>query len=252
MMQNQYEDRIEEYTPKTAEEFMKMLEAAREVLNTDPVSQTTIDSAYVALQQAIFELRLIPNKDKLEDLINKVEKTDLSGYTAKSVKALKAALSEAKAVMADPEADQKSVDQAVQVLQEKFDGLVAVGEETKADKDELKALIDKTEKMDLKPYTAETALAVRNALKEAKAIYDDKDATQQEVDATLAKLQKALDGLKKSDVQKTEDDKKPGETNNKKSAKTGDVALPIGWAFAGVGAVLAVVAAFFARRRKNH
>ena len=70
----QYEDRIEEYTPKTAEEFMKMLEAAREVLNTDPVSQTTIDSAYVALQQAIFELRLIPNKDKLEDLINKVEK----------------------------------------------------------------------------------------------------------------------------------------------------------------------------------
>lgn len=176
----QYEDRIEEYTPKTAEEFMKMLEAAREVLNTDPVSQTTIDSAYVALQQAIFELRLIPNKDKLEDLINKVEKTDLSGYTAKSVKALKAALSE------------------------------------------------------------------------AKAIYDDKDATQQEVDATLAKLQKALDGLKKSDVQKTEDDKKPGATNNKKSAKTGDVALPIGWAFAGVGAVLAVVAAFFARRRKNH
>ena len=248
----QYEDRIEEYTPKTAEEFMKMLEAAREVLNTDPVSQTTIDSAYVALQQAIFELRLIPNKDKLEDLINKVEKTDLSGYTAKSVKALKAALSEAKAVMADPEADQKSVDQAVQVLQEKFDGLVAVGEETKVDKDELKALIDKTEKMELKPYTAETALAVRNALKEAKAIYDDKDATQQEVDATLAKLQKALDGLKKSDVQKTEDDKKPGATNNKKSAKTGDVALPIGWAFAGVGAVLAVVAAFFARRRKNH
>ena len=248
----QYEDRIEEYTPKTAEEFMKMLEAAREVLNTDPVSQTTIDSAYVALQQAIFELRLIPNKDKLEDLINKVEKTDLSGYTAKSVKALKAALSEAKAVMADPEADQKSVDQAVQVLQEKFDGLVAVGEETKADKDELKALIDKTEKMELKPYTVETALAVRNALKEAKAIYDDKDATQQEVDATLAKLQKALDGLKKSDVQKTEDDKKPGATNNKKSAKTGDVALPIGWAFAGVGAVLAVVAAFFARRRKNH
>ena len=136
-------------------------------------------------------------------------------------------------------ADQKAVDKAVQVLQEKFDGLVAVGEETKAEKD----LIDKTEKMDLKSYTAETVLAVRNALKEAKAVYDDKDATQQEVDAVLAKLQKALDGLKKADVQKTEDDKKP--------AKTGDAALPIGWALAGVVAVLAAVETFFARRKRQ-
>lgn len=246
-----YEAKIDEYTEATAKAFTEILADARDVLNADEVSQATIDSAYVALQQAIFELRLIPNKDKLEELISKVEKTDLSGYTAKSVKALKTALSEAKAVMADPEADQKSVDQAVQVLQEKFDGLVAVGEETKADKDELKALIDKAEKMDLKPYTAETALAVRNALKEAKAVYDDKDATQQEVDAALAKLQKAVDGLKKSDVQKAEDNKKPGTTDNKKAAKTGDAAAPIGWAVAGIAAVLAVVAAFFVKRRKN-
>lgn len=145
--------------------------------------------------------------------------------------------------MADSKADQKAVDKAVQVLQEKFDGLVAVGEETKAEKDALKDLIDKTEKMDLKSYTAETVLAVRNALKEAKAVYDDKDATQQEVDAVLAKLQKALDGLKKADVQKTEDDKKP--------AKTGDAALPIGWALAGVVAVLAAVETFFARRKRQ-
>ena len=238
-----YEAKIDEYTEETAKTFTEMLADARDVLSKEAVSQTTIDSAYVALQQAIFELRLIPNKDKLEALINKVENTDLSGYTAESVAVLKTALFEAKAVMADSKADQKAVDKAVQVLQEKFDGLVAVGEETKAEKDALKDLIDKTEKMDLKSYTAETVLAVRNALKEAKAVYDDKDATQQEVDAVLAKLQKALDGLKKADVQKTEDDKKP--------AKTGDAALPIGWALAGVVAVLAAVETFFARRKRQ-
>ena len=248
----QYEDRINEYTENTGEAFIEMLEDAREVLNTDPVSQETIDSAYVALQQAIFDLRLIPNKDALEELIKEVENTDLSGYTAASVQALQSALFTAKAVMEDPEADQAEVDAAKDALQAKFDGLVAVGEETKADKDDLKAMIDKTEKMDLKSYTAQTALAVRNALKEAKAVYDNKDATQQEVDAALAKLQKAVDGLKKSDVQKAEDNKKPGTTNGKTSAKTGDMATPIGWALAGAVAVLAVVAAFFARRRKNH
>ncbi len=231
-----YEAKIDEYTEETAKTFTEMLADARDVLSKEAVSQTT-------LQQAIFELRLIPNKDKLEALINKVENTDLSGYTAESVAVLKTALFEAKAVMADSKADQKAVDKAVQVLQEKFDGLVAVGEETKAEKDALKDLIDKTEKMDLKSYTAETVLAVRNALKEAKAVYDDKDATQQEVDAVLAKLQKAVDGLKKADVPKTEDDKKP--------AKTGDATLPIGWVLAGVVAVLAAVETFFARRKRQ-
>ena len=49
--------------------------------------------------------------------------------------------------------------------------------------------------------------------------------------------------MKKADVQKTEDDKKP--------AKTGDAALPIGWALAGVVAVLAAVETFFARRKRQ-
>ena len=257
----QYEAKIDEYTEETAKTFTEMLADARDVLSKEAVSQTTIDSAYVALQQAIFELRLIPNKDKLEALINKVENTDLSGYTAESVAVLKTALFEAKAVMADSKADQKAVDKAVQVLQEKFDGLVAVGEETKAEKDALKDLIDKTEKMDLKSYTAETVLAVRNALKEAKAVYDDKDATQQEVDAVLAKLQKAVDGLKKADAAKpTDKDQGTGNTNkadknqgtsDTKPAKTGDTALPIGWAALGMTAMLAAVFRFLARRKNT-
>ena len=144
------------------------------------MSHSRFDFAFVALQQAILVLRLIPNKDKLEDLINKVENMDLSGYTA------------------------------------------------------------------------ETTLAVRNALKEAKAVYDDKDATQQEVDSALTKLAKAVDGLKKSDVSKPESDKKPGTSgDNKKPAKTGDTTSPIGWGAAGMAAVLAVVAAFLARRKKR-
>jgi len=58
--------------------------------------------------------------------------------------------------------------------------------------------------------------------------------------------------LKKSDVSKPESDKKPGTSgDNKKPAKTGDTTSPIGWGAAGMAAVLAVVAAFLARRKKR-
>lgn len=124
----QYEDRIAEFTPKTAKTFTTMLKTAREVLKTDSVSQETIDSAYVALRQAIFELRLIPNKDKLKELINKVENMDLSGYTTESVQVLRRALLEAKAVIEDSEASQKDVDIRFSNLQKAIDGLKKVEE----------------------------------------------------------------------------------------------------------------------------
>ncbi|MFR5557485.1 MAG: hypothetical protein ACLTKE_12200 [Coprococcus sp.] len=50
--------------------------------------------------------------------------------------------------------------------------------------------------------------------------------------------------MKKADVQKTEDDKKP--------AKTGDATLPIGWALAGVVAVLAAVETSLQRRKRRN
>ena len=110
-------------------------------------------------------------------------------------------------------------------------------------KDKLEELINKVEKIDLSSYTAKSVAVLNTTLLEAKAVMEDQDADQKKVDAVLAKLQKALDGLKKADVQKTEDDKKP--------AKTGDAALPIGWALAGVVAVLAAVETFFARRKRQ-
>lgn len=51
---------------------------------------------------------------------------DLSGYTTESVQALKNVLLEVKAVMEDPEADQKEVDAAEKALRASRDGLVAV------------------------------------------------------------------------------------------------------------------------------
>ena len=119
----EYEGKIDEFTPATAEPFKAALEGARAVLADEGAVQAEVDSAYAALQNAIFGLREIPDKDKLEDLIKEAEGMDLSGYTAETAAAFRAALASAKAVMADPNAEKDDVDNAVSGLQAAIDGL---------------------------------------------------------------------------------------------------------------------------------
>ena len=87
------------------------------------------------------------------------------------------------------------------------------------------------------------------ALKEAKAVFADKNATQEDVDGAVKVLQASVDGLK---TPGTTDNKKPGTTDsNKKPAKTGDATTSVAWGFAGIAAALAAVVAFFERKRRR-
>src|SRR5699024_368874 len=74
--------------------------------------------------QAIFGLREIPNKDKLEDLIDEAERLDLSKYTDESAQAVRQALAEAKSVLADENALAEDVETAERNLSEAIDNLV--------------------------------------------------------------------------------------------------------------------------------
>ncbi|MBS6521272.1 MAG: NPCBM/NEW2 domain-containing protein [Clostridiales bacterium] len=132
-----YEDAISEYTPATAEIFQGVLEYARSILVKEDATQEEIDAAYAALQNAIFGLRLIPDKDKLDELIKEAEKTDFSKYKAESGNALKTALAHAKAVFADENATENDVKSAEKELKTAMKGLKLVSNDGKDDsKDE--------------------------------------------------------------------------------------------------------------------
>lgn len=64
----------------------------------------------------------------------------------------------------------------------------------------LKEAIQKAEGMKAEDYTAASYLALQDAIAEAKAVYEKEDATQDEVDGQITKLQEAIDGLKIPDV----------------------------------------------------
>ena len=93
------------------------LEGARDVLANDKATKEEVEASYTSLQQAIFNLRMKPSKEKLEELLNKVDKMDLTLYSAKSVKAIKEAYNAAVAVMKNDNAEQKDVDAAVKALE---------------------------------------------------------------------------------------------------------------------------------------
>lgn len=119
-----YLKQIDIYTPSTAEAFQAAYDNAKAVYEGSAATQEAVDSAYNVLQQAIFGLREIPNKDKLEDLIDEAEELDLSKYTDESAQAVRQALAEAKSVLADENALAEDVETAERNLSAAIDNLV--------------------------------------------------------------------------------------------------------------------------------
>ena len=76
--------------------------------------------------KAFLDLRLKPNKDLLNDLINKANGLNVANYSAESWAVVADALNEAKAILNDPEASQEQVDNAKDVLAKAMAGLEEV------------------------------------------------------------------------------------------------------------------------------
>ena len=80
-----YVEKIDEYTKATADAFMAAREAAQSVYDNQEATQEQVNAAYDTLLQAIFGLRLIPDKSKLEELLKEAEGIDLAKYTEETV-----------------------------------------------------------------------------------------------------------------------------------------------------------------------
>ncbi|MGX8834791.1 transglycosylase domain-containing protein [Amedibacillus sp. YH-ame6] len=71
---------------------------------------------------------------------------------------------------------------------------------TNIDTDPLKELIDSANKMNKNDYTEESYQALQDAIKEAKKVLDNEDATQEEVSKALSALQNAINALVKKEA----------------------------------------------------
>ena len=109
----------EDYTEESWKALEEAKEAAEAVLADPTATQSEIDAAAEALEEAIAALEeyVEPvDKSELEEAIEKAEKLKKADYTKKTWDAMQAALKIAEQVMADEDATQEEVDAAADAL----------------------------------------------------------------------------------------------------------------------------------------
>ena len=105
------------YTETTWTQFNDALTVANGVYEDVNAMQPEVNEAYTNLVTAFLNLRLIPDKSLLEELINQAEGLNVANYTKASFDGLTKALDEAKVVFENPNASQVEVDNAKAVLE---------------------------------------------------------------------------------------------------------------------------------------
>ena len=239
----------------------------------DPsVTQEMVDESWQNLIKAMQYLSFKQgDKIDLQKVIDMAKSLDLSEYLDEGQQAFTDALAAAEAVLANGDAMQDEVDQSWRDL------LKAMSElRLKPNKDALKDLIDEANAMSTEGADEEMIAVFENALAAAMSVYDNEQATEEEVATAEEGLQAALDQLRAA-VGDTEDPDNSGSDGNtgnggnsadtsekdnasaqtdttknnsaQKSVKTGDTAAPI----AGMAAVmmLAAAAGVIAYRRRR-
>ena len=104
------------YSQTTWLEFTKALNEANILINNENALQYEVDEAYTNLVTAFLNLRLIPNKDLLQNLINQANNYIQTNYTAASWNVFKNELENAKITLNNPDANQQEIDNAVTAL----------------------------------------------------------------------------------------------------------------------------------------
>ena len=248
------------------ENFDNALQNAKDVLarvqeGDASVTQNEVDAAWSSLIKAMQYLEFKKgDKTDLEKVIALADEmnSNLDVYLDAGKDAFTAALAEAKDVYADGNAMEDDVDTAWRNLMDAMAEL-----RLRPDKDLLEDLINQAEGLNEADYEAESFAAVSSALEEAKDVFANENATQEEVDESSAALKSAL--AKLTPVSTGEDDSQnqaggssdkynnsssAGNTSasNSSAVKTGDTANVLPFAAA---AVLAAGAVVILKRKKE-
>ncbi|MCE9655075.1 endo-alpha-N-acetylgalactosaminidase family protein [Clostridium celatum] len=100
------------YIASTWDKLAIALEVSNGIVADENAMEAEIVESYETLLKSFLELRLKPNKDALNDLINKAENLDSAKYTVASFRAVERGLEEANRVFANEDATKEEVGKA--------------------------------------------------------------------------------------------------------------------------------------------
>lgn len=227
--------------------FIAALAAAKAMIDNHDAVQSEVDAVNDALVAAAEALTKRGDKTALQTLVNSTLEYDENNY-AVGWDAFETARDAANAVLADNNATQDAVNEAMDAL------LTAVlNLRYKADKEILNQVIGQVKALDLSGYTPESILALNAALQKAEETAADESLSQEDqpfVDQVLSDLNKAVAGLTLLDgtPAKLSVDGDGNITGASASAKTGE-ASPV--SAMAVAALLAGAAVVLNRKKRK-
>ena len=219
--------------------FDAALENAKTVANNAGATQEEVDAAWKTLLNEIHKLGFVAgDKTELASLIEAANEinAELDRYVEAGKAEFTAALEAAVAVYEDGDAMQAEINEAADDLLNAMLNL-----RYKADKSILEDVLAEAGKVDANAYTAESYAALQAAVAEANDVYNNENATQEEVDAAVTSVQTAMDNLvavdgtllklqRKTMIQLEAQTGQESTTPKANAAKTGDFAPIAGMA----------------------
>ena len=209
----------EDYTANSWKALQEALQEANKILADENVMQKEVDEATNKLQEALDNLVTTVDKSLLQVFVEYVSGLDSNKYTEATWKAFETELTEANVILKDVNATQEQVDNAYNQLVKAYLDLRLI-----PDKSLLEELINKAEGLNSTNYTKATFDGLKDALNEAKAVFNDPNATQEQVNNAKDVLEKAINSL---EVITTVDNtpSTPVDNGDTTSVKTGDESL---------------------------
>ena len=230
------------------DEFKMARDEANAVYNNVSATQEEVNNAFDRLANAMHMLDFKQgDKTALKAFIDKVSGLEAAKYTEATWTPFNDALKAATSVYEDVNAMQEEVNTAYNDLVTAFLNLRLI-----PNKDLLEELINKAEGLNGVNYTKASYAVVENALLTAKAVYENPNATQEEVDNAKATLEKAIAGLQANPSTPSNVDntvKTPVNNGDTTSVKTGDDVNMLG-TLAGL-ALLSIVGAKVLRKKED-
>jgi len=147
-----------------------------------------VAKAIETLEAAVEALVEKGDATELNKTLEEVETVDAKDYTEESVRAFEETVMKAEEVMADPDATQEMMDEALKAVEEAYEALVSV--------ETLNKTVETAKDVDTSKYTEATLKALAEAIKAAEEAM--KNGTAEEVEAAekaLAEAYKALEAF---------------------------------------------------------
>lgn len=268
---------LDVYITEGKEEFKTALQEAKDVIANGDAMQQDVEDAYKQLLSAMNQLVKKGDKTNLNKVIELAEEKaeKLDQYMEAGKQAFLDALDEAKKVRDNEDAVQEQVNEAWNNLLTKMSELKLI-----PNKDALEELIHCVQDMDISIYTQNSQDRITTALREALSVYENTEASQEEVDAAVERLQTAVEQAEKQpeenlnheqsnqsgnsqgsqqdnqstsgqNIQKDNQDDKNSANTSQKSVKTGDRAYIAMFVFGIVIAAGVVIIEITKRRREK-